>query len=811
MTVTFRLQQYLRHVHTKQIPYPNFTMNTIKFFITLVLALLLQQETFAQKKVTISGYLKDAANGEILPGAAILVKNTTIKASSNNYGFYSVSLNPGSYTLAYSYVGYETQEKLVRITRDTVISVQLGSASKQMNEVVVSSSRKSSDNVRKPITVTALSVNQIKQLPPMLGEADVIKSFQLMPGVSTVGEGASGFNVRGGGVDQNLVLLDEAPLYFTSHLFNLFSVTNPDAMRDASLYKSDMPSRFGGRLSSVLDTRMKDGNNKKWSGTGGLGLIASRFTIEGPIQKDKSSVIVSGRRSYTDLFTKQSSDPDIRDNSIYFYDLSAKLNFTLSEKDRLYISGYFGKDDMSIAKSFGMQWGNGTGTVRWNHVFNPKLFSNTSFIYSDYKYELGVMNDPATSFTWKAGIIDYSLKNTYNWYVNSKSTVYFGIEAALHEFSPGTAEPGSETSIFNPIKMKAERAAEYNLYADHELALSDAFSVEYGLRYSLFQSLASGNTTVYDYEGETGLEKKPVNPKNYDDWSTIKTYHNLQPRLSLKLQTSENSSVKASYSRTAQNLHLISNTISSSPLDIWAPSSYNVKPELADQVSAGYFRNFKNNKYEASAELYYRNLQNQLDFINNAQTLLNDNLPGVMVFGKGRAYGAEFLVRKNEGRFNGWLSYTLSRAERKTELYKDYYPVRHDKTHVLSLVGIYQLKPRITLSGTYNFASGTPTTMPDSKFEFEGIPVQYSSEDVRNNYRIPSFHRLDLSATFKRKIIPGRKYTSEWVISLYNATNRKNPFSVYMRQNEDNSANLEAVRFSVFGTVIPSVTWNFKF
>ena len=784
----------------------------MKFFnITLSLCLCLISYSYAQQKVTISGYLKDAANGEILTGAAIGIEDGRARASSNTYGYYSITVVAGNYTVYYSYVGFQTQQKPLKLTRDTVINIDMVSSAQQMQEVVVSSTRKGSENVHRPLTATALSVNMIKQLPPMLGEADMIKSFQLMPGVSTVGEGTSGFNVRGGGVDQNLVLLDEAPLYFTSHLFNLFSVTNPDAMRDAVLYKSDMPARFGGRLSSVLDTRMKDGNNKEWTGAGGLGLIASRFTIEGPIQRDKSSVIVSGRRSYTDFITKQSSDPAIRDNSIYFYDLSAKLNFTLSDKDRIYVSGYFGKDNISVAKRFSMQWGNGTGTVRWNHVFNPRLFSNTSVIYSDYKYQLGTLNDPATAFNWNAGIIDYTLKNSYNWYIDSKNTLYFGLEAALHEFTPGKATPTSRESIFNTVEMQGQRAADYNVYVDHELSITDQLSIEYGLRYTLFQNIARGNTTVYDYIGEAKKEKQPVDPRNFNDWETIKSYHNFQPRFSLKYQTSENSSLKAAYSRTIQNLHLVSNNISTSPLDIWVPSSYNVKPQLADQVSAGYFRNFKSNKYEASAEIYYRELQNQLDFINNAQTLLNSHLPGSMVFGRGRAYGAEFLIRKNEGRLNGWISYTLSRSERKTELFADYYPVRHDKTHALSLVGVYQLTPRINVSGTYSYASGTPTTMPDSKFEFDGIPVQYNSEDVRNNYRIPSFHRLDLAATFKRKTKPAKKFTSEWVVSMYNATNRKNPFSIYMRQNENNASQLETVRMSVFGTVIPSVTWNFKF
>ena len=786
-------------------------MKTFKLLSFLLLGLL-TLPALGQKKVTISGHFKDAANGEVLQGASISVKNTSTKASTNNYGFYSLTLSPGKYTLTYSYVGYEIQEKNIEISKDTTINIRLKSSSREMQEVVINNngSRKN-DNVRRPITATALSVNTIRQLPPMLGEADVIKSFQLMPGVTTVGEGAAGFNVRGGSVDQNLILLDEAPLYFTSHLFNLFSVTNPDAMRDAVLYKSDMPARFGGRLSSVLDTRMKDGNNQRWSATGGLGLIASRLTVEGPIKKDKSSIIISGRRSYTDLLTKQSSDPEMKDNSIYFYDLSAKANFTLGSKDRLFISGYFGKDYLSAAKQFFMQWGNGTGTLRWNHVFNPRLFSNTSVIYSDYKYQLGVLNDPSNSFTWKAGIIDYNIKEGFTWYPDSKNTMYFGAEAALHDFSPGTAFPTDDRSIFNTIKVQGERAADYSAYWDHEVQPSEAFSFEYGLRYSVFQSIADGKTTVFDFAGAAKQKKNAIAEKTFNDKEVIKTYHNLQPRVSFKLKVGEDASIKGSYSRTAQNLHLMSNTVASSPLDIWKPSSYNIKPELSNNFSTGYFRNFKNNKYEFSTEIYYRTMKHQLDFIDNAQTLLNDTLAASMVSGDGRAYGAEFFLKKNEGRLNGWISYTLSKVEKKNELQSGYYPARFDKRHVLSLVGMYKLKPRLNLSATYNFSSGTPTTLGDRKFEFDGIPVQYNSTSERNNFRVNAYHRLDLSATLKKKTVPGRRYSSEWVFSIYNATARKNPFSVYVRQNEDQPQNLEAVQFSVFGTIIPSATWNFKF
>ncbi len=766
----------------------------------------------AQKKVTVSGYLKDSVSGESLGGGLIGIAGTDIKTVTNDYGFYSLTLTAGSYPLRFNYVGYRREEKLLSIKRDTVFNINLTPLVNLMNEVTINSVSRS-ENVNKPVSASPLSIRSVRLLPPLLGEADLIRSFQLLPGVGTVGDGASGFNVRGGGIDQNLVLLDEAPLYFTSHLFNLFSVANPDALKDASLYKTEMPARFGGRLSSVLDIRMKDGNDKEWNLSGGLGLIASRLTVEGPIKKDKSSMIISARRSYTDLITRQSSDPDISDNSVYFYDLSAKFNFGLSQRDRLFISAYFGKDKIQAEKIFMLQWGNGTGTLRWNHIFSPRLFLNTSVIYSDYNYRLGSTSNPTNSFIWHAGIIDYTFKNGFNWYPDAKNTIFFGVEGTLHEFSPGNAVPVGPESLFNTIEMPGQRGAEYNLYWDHEVNLSGGVAIEYGLRYSVFQSLARGNTTVYDYAGTEGIRKEAVNPKTYSDWQSILWYQSLQPRAAVKLQTGENASVKVSYSRTAQNLHLVSNTISTSPLDMWTPSSYNIKPETADQFSGGYFRNFSDNKYETSVEFYYRKLRNQPDFIDGAETILNEDQPADMLFGSGRAYGAETYFRKNGGRFNGWVSYTLSRTERKVEGINNntYFPAKYDKTHSLAVVGIYQLKPSVIFSSTYTFTSGTPATLPSGRFEYQGLPVQYNSSDYRNNYRIPAYHRVDISAIFKRKLIPGRRFSSEWIVLLFNALNRRNTFSIYLRQDENHPADLEAVRFAMFGTIIPSVTWNFKF
>ena len=781
-----------------------------KLGVVLILTGFLFTPVHAQKIITISGFVKDAFNGESLAGTLISIDSAN-KSSGNTYGFYSVSIPTGKHHIQYAYIGYQTLELNGVFTKDTIINAKLSALENKIDEVEISISGWNNSN--RSVHVTPLSMSSVKLLPPLLGEADLIRSFQLLPGVSTIGDGASGFNVRGGGVDQNLVLLDEAPLYFTSHLFNLFSVANPDAVLDAVLYKTEMPARFGGRLSSVLDTRLKEGNNQKWSVAGGLGLIASRLTIEGPIKKDKSSVLISARRSYTDVITRQSSNTDISDNSVYFYDLSTKMNLSLSNHDRLFVSGYLGKDKIQSAEVFMLQWGNGTATVRWNHVYTNKLFSNVSAIYSNYQYSLGSMSEPTSSFEWKAGIIDYTLKTTYNWYPNVGNTVYFGAEAALHEFSPGNARPAGEASIFSAININGQRAAEYNLFWDQEIKVSDYLSMEYGLRLSAFQSLAKDSTTVSDYEGGLTDRKTSFNTRQFTDWESMKWYVNLQPRLSLKLQMNTNSAIKASYSRTVQYLHLMTNTISTSPLDMWAPSSYNIEPEKADQVSAGYFSNLFDGKYEASAEVYYRKLYNQLDFVDGAETLLNKDLPGDILVGNGRAYGSEFYFKKKEGRFNGWISYTLSKTERKINGINNnaYYPAKYDKTHSLAAVAIYEIKPRISVSATYSFSTGTPATLPSSKYEFAGYSVQYNAGNYRNNYRIPAYHRLDLSATFKNKTKPGKKISGEWVVSAFNALNRRNAFSMYLRQNEDNALNLEAVRFSMIGMIIPSVTYNFKF
>ncbi|MGV3704564.1 MAG: TonB-dependent receptor [Arcticibacter sp.] len=778
-----------------------------RYVILLIIALFSIRPIHAQTMKTLSGFITDAANGEVIGSAVIHAGK--VKAVSNVYGYYSITIPANSSAINVSCAGFTPQQLSLFTQKDSILNVQLAIPANLISEVIIDvSGRMASDESSK-----LLNINKVKDLPTFLGEADLIRSFQLLPGVSTIGDGASGFNVRGGGVDQNLVLLDEAPLYFTSHLFNLFSVTNPDAVVDASLYKSAIPARYGGRLSSVLDTRLRDGNNQYWTATGGLGLIASRITLEGPIKKDKSAVLFSARRSYTDVITRQSSNEDISDNSIYFYDLNTKINFPIGPKDRLFISGYLGKDKIQSADDFMLQWGTGTATLRWNHVLNNKLFSNLSLIYSNYRYSLGSMNEPTSSFLWKASIRDYMVKNIFQWYQSPGSTIHFGAELALHEFSPGSATPHGNASIFQPIQLSGQRAADYSLFWDHQLKASDKLSLEYGVRYTAFRSIASDSTILYDYVGETGMRKSPQNPRHYTNGQILRWYHHFQPRISLVFATSEAASLKASFTRTAQDLHLMSNSLSTSPLDIWAPSSYSIKPERANHFSLGYYRSAPNSRYKVSAEAYYRSMTNQLDFVDGAETLLNEDLPGDILVGNGRAYGSEFQLERKRGKVTGWISYTLSRTERKIDGINNnkYYPAKYDKTHAAAMVAIYHHNQRLQFSATYNFATGTPATLASSRYQFSGYTVMYNPGHARNNYRLPAYHRLDISATLKNRTRPGKRMNSEWVISAFNALNRRNAFSMYLRQKDSNPLQLEAVQYSMLGMIVPSLTWNFRY
>ncbi|MES2733032.1 MAG: TonB-dependent receptor [Bacteroidota bacterium] len=764
----------------------------------------------SNSKFTLSGYIRDAANGEALIGASVSAKGLPIGASTNEYGFYSLTLPQGNYSLTYGYVGYESKSDSLLLSTNLTRNVNLTEQVVQIKEVVISA-KKLDENVKSlEMSVNKLDIKTVKLIPAFMGEVDVTRTIQLLPGVSTVGEGAAGFNVRGGGIDQNLILLDEAPVYNSSHMFGLFSLFNSDAVKDMKLLKGGIPAQYGGRLSSLLDVRMKEGNSKQLSASGGSSYLFSRLTVEAPIIKDKSSFIISGRRSYMDLLAKLLDPKKMRNNQQYYYDLNAKFNYTINENNKIYVSGYFGKDVFKTDTLFHLNWGNATSTIRWNHLFNSRLFANFTGIYSDYDYGLGVPKGPG-GFELTSKIINYSAKADFTYYLNTNNTLNFGASAILYNIRPGTWKPAGDKSIYMPIELAHQKGVEYAVYLDNEQHLSPRLAMQYGLRFSMFDYIGSG--TAYDYEGSLGEKKMPVNSRTYGNGESIQRYGNLEPRLSARYSLTETSSLKASYNRMAQYVHLISNTTAASPLDVWSTSTNNIKPEIADQGAVGYFRNFHNNAYEYSVEGFYKNMSNQIDYINGADLLLNSRLEGELTYGKGRAYGVELYLKKNEGRLTGWVSYTLSRSERLIEGINNnqWYKAKYDKTHNLSVVGIYALKPRLTVSAVFAYGTGVSFTTPDSKYIIGDIAVPNNSTNDRNNVRVPAYHRLDISATLKNKKTPKKRWESEWVFSIYNLYSRRNAYSIYFRPNEKEPTKTEAVRLSIFGIPIPSVTYNFKF
>ena len=758
--------------------------------------------------VTLSGYLRDEATGEALIGATVFVKSLGAGATANEYGFYSLTVPRGRHTFTFTYVGYAPREETLDLAASQTHSVKLATRGVETAEVVVLGQAPDQNVKSTEVGVARLDARTIKLMPALLGEADVVRAIQLLPGVSVHGEGATGFNVRGGGIDQNLILMDEAPVYNSSHLFGLFSVFNPDAVKDVKLVKGGIPAAYGGRLSSLLDIRLKDGNNQRLGVNGGLGLVSSRLAVEAPIVKDKGSFIVAGRRSYADLFLK--AVPAQKDNQAYFYDFSAKANYTLGERDRLFLSGYFGRDVFKFGQLFQNNWGNQTGTLRWNHVFSNRLFLNVTALASRYGYGLGVPSG-TQGFEWKSNITDYSAKADFEYFRSPSSALHFGASSILYTFEPGHVVPTEATSIFRELRLQRQQGTEWAAYLDEERSFGPVFSVQYGLRATLFANTSTG--TFYDYTGVPGQRLTPLNPQEYRPGHPLARYPNLEPRLSARYALSESASLKASYHRMVQYIHFISNATSATPLDVWLPSTRNVRPEHADQVSLGYFRNFKSNAYEASLEVFGKRMDNQIDYIAGANTLLNENLEAELLYGRGRAYGAELYVKKNEGRLTGWVSYTLSRSERQIEGLNQgqWYANKYDKTHVLAVVGLYELSPRLTLSSTFNYSTGVATTVPDSRYVYQGLVVPNVNGDVRNTYRVPAYHRLDLAATLKGKPHPERRWQGSWTFSLYNVYGRRNAFGIYFRQNEDHPTQTEAVRLSIFGTVLPSATYNFTF
>jgi len=771
---------------------------------------------FSQEKYTISGYIKDANNGETLIGATVYSKALNVGASSNEYGFYSLSIPTGTYELEFAYLGFETTTKSVTLSANTTLDVELGEAAAQLTEVVVVSEAEDQNVSNIEMSVNKLDIQTIKKMPTLLGEVEIIRSIQLLPGVTTVGEGATGFNVRGGSIDQNLVLLDEAPVYNSSHLFGFFSVFNPDAVKDVKLYKGGIPARYGGRLSSILDVRMKEGNNKKLEMSGGVGLIFSRLSVEAPIVKDKASFIVAGRRSYIDVLAGPFLSDGLSGSILNFYDLTLKSNYNINEKNRIFLSGYFGRDNFGFGESAGFNWGNGTATLRWNHLFNDKLFSNITLYYSDYDYEISFGEDATNSFDWNAQILNYSIKPEFTYFINPQNILRFGGQGIIYDFEPGNAVGVSEGEV-SDVGLDKKYAIEGGIYVENEQELGDKVKLNYGLRLSYFNYVGEGRAYEFD-DAPVGVRRPVSSFQQFDQWESIKTYNNLEPRFSIRYQMTPSTSLKASYNRMAQYLHLVSNTTASTPVDVWTPSTNNIKPQIADQVALGYFQNFKNNTYEFSSEIYYKSLDNLIDYIEGADLLLNEFLEGDLLVGKGRAYGLELMMKKNEGKFNGFASYTLARTERLVEGVNgnEWYPSRFDQTHNLSLTAFYEPGKRWSFSSNFVLISGTPTTFPTSRFEQQGYVIPHNANNTRNNVRIPVYHRLDVSATLEGKKNDERRWQSQWVFSIYNVYSRRNPFSIFFRQTQNRlmagqAVNTEAVRLSVIGNFIPSVSYNFKF
>lgn len=796
-----------------------------RLLITLLCLILNLTLLQAQQKYTLSGTISEASSNETLIGVTIAFPSLQTGVTTNEYGFYSITLPRGNYDITISYLGYQDISETINLTRNIKKDFNLSEKAEELEEVVVTDESKQLD-IRKPqMSVNTLAVQTIKQIPVVLGEADVIKSLLLLPGVTSAGEASSGFNVRGGAADQNLILLDEATIFNSSHLFGFFSVFNPDAIKDVKLFKGGIPARYGGRVSSVLEIFQKEGNSKDLKVNGGIGAVASRILVEGPITKDRTAFLVGGRASYAHLFLPLF---DI-DNKAYFYDLNTKFNHKINDRNSIFLSGYFGRDLFSINESFVNTYGNAVGNFRWNHLFSDKLFSNLSLIYSDYFYGLEL---DFVGFEWDSGIQNFNLKYDLKHYINDKFQVNYGLNNIYYVFNPGKIKPNSPDSGIVEEQLTKKYANETAGYVDVEQKITEKLSVNYGLRVSLFNRLGQDELFVYENDQPVVFdpfqlvyrEAVPIDTINPGRGQNLSTYTNLEPRISAAYAMNENNSIKASYTRLAQYLHLLSNTSSPTPLDVWTPSGPFVEPQLLDQYALGYFRNINNGEYSLEVEGFYKDIQNRIDYIDGADLIANNAIEQVILNGEARAYGLELLFRKNEGRFQGWLAYTLSRSEQRTPgrdatfdngrsnletgiNFGEWYSTPYDKTHDIALFGSFDLNEKWNFNANFVFQTGQPTNYPIGQFDFQGLVVPFFG--LRNQTRLPDYHRLDISAILKNKRKRNANFQSEWVFSVYNLYSRKNAASINFRQNQDTGRN-EAIRTSIFG-IIPAITYNFKF
>jgi len=770
----------------------------------LVLLLLQLGPAAAQTRITLSGTVQDATSGENLTGATVRVRELPgVGTGANAYGFYSLTVPAGTYTLEASFVGYATQTRPLTVSASQRLDFKLKPSGNDLGEVVVTGRSADANISKAQMGVERLDIRQIAKVPVLFGEKDVIKTMTLLPGIKSAGEGSSGFSVRGGAVDQNLILLDEAPVYNASHLLGFFSTFNSDAIKDLTVYKGGMPAQYGGRLSSVVDIKMKDGNNQTLHGSGGIGLISSRLALEGPLVKGKGSFLVTGRRTYADIFLKLSRNETTRNSSLYFYDVNAKANYTFNDRNRLYFSGYLGRDALGLANTFGQYYGNKTATLRLNHLFSDRLFSNTSLIYSKYDYDIQILAN-AANFSILSKIQDFNLKQDFEFTPSTTQTLRFGLNAIHRTITPGYVS-ATDASTVNATADKTNYSLETAAYVSHEWQAAPRLNFTTGLRLSGFSLLGPGTYSTYDAAGNV------LAASTYGSGKFLKTYLRLEPRFAASYQLNEAATVKASYARNVQNVHLLSNSSTSLPTDLYVPTSFNVQPETADQVSAGYYRTLGPDKgYTLTVETYYKALGNQIDYRDGTQLRGNFDPEASLLYGKGRAYGVEFLVRKDVGRLSGWVGYTLSKTERQFTGINGgaWFNARQDRPHDLSVVAIYQLNKKWTFSGTFLYSTGNAVTYPAGKYLVAGQVVNLYS--LRNADRLPSYRRLDLGATYEKPGQEGHRFHSSWSFSIYNALGRENPYSIRFETDPNDATRTQAVQVALF-RMIPSATYNFSF
>jgi len=748
----------------------------------------------AQSTVVVSGSVRDKQTGESLIKAVVRIQELpNAGIISNEYGFYSLTLPKGNYSVVVSQVGYETLVQKIKLDSSQTINFSL-QTNNVLKEVVVESSRKNDNLTKAQMGTETINMAAISKVPVIFGEKDLLKTIQLLPGVKSAGEGNSGFFVRGGGADQNLILLDEAPVYNATHLLGFFSTFNSDAIKDATIIKGNSASQYGGRLSSVLDVKMKEGNNQDYVVNGGIGLISSKVSVEGPLQKNKSSFILSGRRTYADMFLKATEK--FKDNILYFYDLNAKANYQIDAKNKIYVSGYFGRDELGLGQEFGIDWGNKTGTIRWNRIISNKLFLNTSLIYSDYNYNVKLKNGE-TNFNINSNIKDVNLKQDYTFYANGTNTLRFGFNTILHTITPSTFSG----TVINSVSKEGRNGLENALYLTNNYRASNQLTIDYGVRLSMYTLMGGDVYNIY----ENGVINSSI---KLNKSSFGKTYVNPEPRITTNYRISDETSIKAGYARNVQHLHLLSNSVASSPSDQWIGNSYNIKPEIADQISVGYVTKVFKSNFEFTTEAYYKYLQNQIDYKDGAEINTVSDVESVLLYGIGRAYGLEFLLKKKEGRLTGWIGYTLSKTERKIEGINEnnWYNARQDRTHDISVVGIYDLNSKWSISGVFVYNTGDAVTYPTGKYTIQGQTLyQYAA---RNANRMPAYHRLDFSATYEKN--KTKRMHGSWNFSLYNVYGRENAFRISFKDDPNDPTRTQIIRTALFKWV-PSVTYQFKF